>query len=167
MERAGRKPKGLYPLSPSPSGSTAEEDEEDTAGPVAMASPGGVWFWGWGFFLEPVSSFPPAPHLSCYLPHHLLLLLFIVYLLNEGGGEGWGLTDSATSPYGLAGEPEAAGRPRGAAACGAGPGRAGQNPLGKSEAAPSSAACQRRRWRGRAIVCSKCIFTSKGKMLID
>lgn len=45
------------------------------------------------FFLKLVSCFPLGPHLFCYLPHHLLLL-FIVYLPNEGGGVDWGLTDS-------------------------------------------------------------------------
>lgn len=83
--------------SPAPSLPFAFGEDENTAGPVAMAAPGAWVFFGFGFlgvFLEPVSSFPPAPQLSCYLPHNLLLLLFIVYLLNEGGGEGWGLTDS-------------------------------------------------------------------------
>lgn len=114
MESAGgwgRKPKGLHPLSPSPSGSAA--GEEDTAGPVAMASPGGCFFF-LVFFLELVSSFPPAPQLSCYLPHNLLLLLFIVYLLNEGGGEGWGLTDS-DKPSRSGWRAGGCGRPRGAA----------------------------------------------------
>lgn len=96
MESAGKKPKGLHPLSPSPSGSAAGEEKEEGEG---GETPPGRWrrllpVVGYGVFLEPVSSFPPAPHLSCYLPHHLLLLLFIVYLLNEGGGEGRGLTDS-------------------------------------------------------------------------
>lgn len=45
------------------------------------------------FFLKLVSCFPLGPHLFCYLPHHLLLL-FIVYLPNEGGGVDWGLIDS-------------------------------------------------------------------------
>lgn len=49
------------------------------------------------FFFPPllklVSCFPPGPHLFSYLPHHLLLL-FIVYLPNEGGGVDWGLIDS-------------------------------------------------------------------------
>lgn len=66
------------------------------------------------FFLELVSSFPPAPQLSCYLPHNLLLLLFIVYLLNEGGGEGWGLTDS-DKPSRSGWRAGGCGRPRGAA----------------------------------------------------
>lgn len=57
---------------------------------------------GWGlqesvaiffFFFKLVSCFPLGPHLFCYLPHHLLLL-FIVYLPNEGGGVDWGLIDS-------------------------------------------------------------------------
>lgn len=65
-----------------------------------------------------MSSFSPAPQLSCYLPHNLLLLLFIVYLLNEGGGEGWGLTDS-DKPSRSGCRAEGCGRPRGAA-----PGRA-------------------------------------------
>lgn len=52
--------------------------------------------WPWiffFFFLKLVSCFPLGPHLFCYLPHHLLLL-FIVYLPNEGGGVDWGLIDS-------------------------------------------------------------------------
>lgn len=44
-------------------------------------------------FFKLVSCFPLGPHLFCYLPHHLLLL-FIVYLPNEGGGVDWGLIDS-------------------------------------------------------------------------
>lgn len=93
------------------------------------------------FFLEPVSSFPPAPHLSCYLPHHLLLPLFIVYLLNEGGGEGWGLTDSdkpLRSGWRAGGCGPA---PGGCGGRGRGLRRAGErrekNPFGKSGAAPS------------------------------
>lgn len=45
------------------------------------------------FFFKLVSCFPLGPHLFCYLPHHLLLL-FIVYLPNEGGGVDWELIDS-------------------------------------------------------------------------
>ena len=40
-----------------------------------------------------VSCFPLGPHLFGYLPQHLLLL-FIVYLPNEGGGVDWRLIDS-------------------------------------------------------------------------
>lgn len=50
-------------------------------------------FFFFFFFLKLVSCFPLGPHLFCYLPHHLLLL-FIVYLPNEGGGVDWGLIDS-------------------------------------------------------------------------
>lgn len=122
----GEKAKRTAPSLPFAFGKRGRE-EEDSAGPLAMASPG-VGF----FFLEPVSSFPPAPQLSCYLPHNLLLLLFIVYLLNEGGGEGWGLTDS-DKPSRSGCRARGCGRPRGLRR--AGPGRGQRNPFGNSDAA--------------------------------
>lgn len=45
----------------------------------------GIFFFLFFSFLKLVSCFPLGPHLFSYLPHHLLLL-FIVYLPNEGGG---------------------------------------------------------------------------------
>lgn len=81
MEREERSPKGLHssPL---------------CFGKVHLLGGGGCRSqWPFFFFFKLVSCFPLGPHLFCYLPHHLLLL-FIVYLPNEGGGVDWGLIDS-------------------------------------------------------------------------
>lgn len=64
---------------------------------VHLLGEGATGVSGQGIFFFPlpklVSCFPLGPHLFGYLPHHLLLL-FIVYLPNEGGGVDWRLIDS-------------------------------------------------------------------------
>lgn len=75
MEREERNPKGLHTLFPLLFGKCREG--RTLLESVALD------------FFKLVSCFPPGPHLFCYLPHHLLLLLFIVYLPNEGGGVDW------------------------------------------------------------------------------
>lgn len=82
MEREERNPKGLH--------FSVFLESAFVGGRGGYKVSGHDFFF---FFFKLVSCFPLGPHLFCYLPHHLLLL-FIVYLPNEGGGVDWELIDS-------------------------------------------------------------------------